>query len=197
MFLTYGVRNVTMDLLASDLGVSKRTLYELFKDKDALVIECLRYMLIEDNKEVLKIIEASENVIEAMFLITQRQEKRMQEFPKVFIEDIKKYFPAVNESFYSCQESLREFSASYNLLEKGLWQEIFRKELKIELVDAFIHELISLIHYSERLRLLSAESNDILLSIFLPYFRGICTGKGLDLMEKYFSERNENNTIQK
>jgi AcrR family transcriptional regulator len=193
MFISFGVRNVTMDALAGDLAISKRTIYEMFKDKDELVIESLRHMIIENNKQLVEIIKDTENVVEAMFLITRRQEQYRKEFPKVFLEDIKRYFPLVQASFYSCKDDLKKFSATFTLLELGRKQGIFRTDLMTELVDNFIHEIISIVHTSDRIRLLNPADKDVLHSIMLPYFRGICTPKGLELMNKYFEDQNDMN----
>ncbi len=130
MFLSLGVRNVTMDSLAGELGISKRTLYEHFRDKDDLVIQCIRHMLVEDNKEMLGIIENSDNVIHALLLMLKKQEEKRKTYPKVFMEDIKKYFHSVNSSFYSCKKHFRQFSASFTLIDKGMKQGVFRKDLK-------------------------------------------------------------------
>jgi TetR/AcrR family transcriptional regulator, cholesterol catabolism regulator len=188
-FLSIGIRNVTMDSLATELAISKRTIYELIGDKDTLVIESIRYMIIENNKELLKIIETTDNVIEAIFIIISRQEQMRRDFPVVFIEDIKKYFSAVQASFYSSKSNLKQFSITYPLLEKGIKQGVFRKDLKIELVDNFIHEIITMVHTSDRIRCLNPADIDVFYNIFLPYLRGICTEKGLNLMNKYFEER--------
>lgn len=193
MLMSLGVRNVTMDALSASLGMSKRTIYEHFRDKEELVIESIRYMIIEHNKELVKIIESTENVVEAIYQITMREEIHRREFPKVFVEDIKKYFPIVQATFYSGKDRLKQFSASYTLLEKGLKEEIFRKDLRIDLVDNFIHEIISMIHTSERVRQLKPTDREIACSIFIPYLRGICTMKGLKLMDKYFNELSDYN----
>lgn len=191
LFLGMGVKNVTMDYIASELGVSKRTIYELFKDKDDQVVQSLREMIIDNNKQMIGIISETEHVIEAIFLIMKREIERQKDYTKVFVEDIKKYFPAVNESLFSCKENLKEFSASYALLEKGIRENIFRQDIQIELVDNFLHELIGLLHSSERLRALNPAPSDVLKSIFLPYLRGICTWEGIELMDKYFENVTE------
>ncbi|MBE0663341.1 MAG: TetR/AcrR family transcriptional regulator [Bacteroidales bacterium] len=190
MFVSLGVRNVTMDTLAGELGISKRTIYELFNDKDALVIECIRHIIVENNKGFLKIIESSENVVEAMFQIIRIQKENRQSYPKVFTEDIKRYYPLVQASFYSSKHDLEKFSATFTLLEKGRAQGIFRTDLRTDLVDNFIHEIISIVHTSDRIRLLNPSDTDLISNIMLPYFRGICTPKGLELMIKYFEEIN-------
>jgi len=190
-FLAIGIRNVTMDALASELAVSKRTIYELFGDKTSLVIESLRFMILENNKELIGIIQSADNVVEALFMIVRQQKEKRKEYPVVFIEDLKKYFPMVHASFYSRKDDLKKFSAFFTLLEKGMKEGVFRNDLKIELVDNFIHEAISIVHTSERIRLLTPCDREVINSIFLPYFRGICTQKGLDLMKTYFEERHD------
>ncbi len=185
LYLSMGVRNVTMDTLASELGISKRTIYELFTDKDDLVIQCIRYMIIEQGKEHLNIIQNSENVIHALFEILKTQDDHRKSYPRVFVEDIKKYFPAVFSTFYACKADLKKYSASYAMLEKGVKEGIFRSDLRIDLVDTFIHETISILHTSERIHLLNPNPKEIFLNTFFPYLRGISTEKGLQLIEQY------------
>jgi TetR/AcrR family transcriptional regulator, cholesterol catabolism regulator len=192
MYLSMGVKNVTMDVLASELGISKRTLYELFADKDELVIQCIRYMIMEQGKMHLKIIEKSDNVIHALFEIMKQQEEHRKTYPKVFIEDIKKYFPSVFSAFYSCTDDLKKYSASYLLLERGVKEGIFRKDLRIDLVDTFIHEMISIIHNSERIHLLKPSPKDIFLNTFFPYLRGISTDQGIRVINQYFTDYSKN-----
>jgi len=192
-FLSVGIRNVTMDSLASELAISKRTIYELFTDKDTLVIESIRHMIIENNEVLLKIIESTDNVIEAIFIIIKRQEQIRKEYPTVFVEDVKKYFSDVQASFYSSKSDLKQFSITYPLLEKGIMQGIFRDDLKIELVDNFIQEIISMVHTSDRIRCLNPADIEVFYNIFLPYLRGISTGKGLGLINKYFEESLKHN----
>ncbi len=188
LFLSLGIRNVTMDSLASDLSISKRTIYEIFKDKDDLVIACIRYILTEDNKTLLGIIAGTSNVIEALVTIIRHEKSRRAQFPAEFVEDVKKYFPMVQAQFFSCKADLKQFSASYRLLEKGMEEGIFRSDLWIEMVDHYIHEMVSLVHHSERLASLKAQDTDYLHNIALPYFRGLCTPKGLELMSQFFDQ---------
>lgn len=191
LFLDMGIRNITMDQIASEAGVSKRTIYELFKDKDDLVIQSLIELIITNNKQLISIIGQSQHVIEAIFLIMKREIEHRNSYSQIFIEDMKKYYATVNETLYSHKESLKEFSASYTLLERGLREEIFRKDIQIELVDNFMYELINIMERSDRIKSLKPQPEDVLRSIFLPYLRGICTSKGVVLMNQYFENVTE------
>ena len=188
LFSSIGIKNLTMDALALDLGISKRTIYEHFKDKDDLVIQVIEHQIITNNQVFLEIISKAGDVIEALFLIIRQEHERFRNINPVYKEDLKKYFPRINECFYQDNEKLKEFSASYTLLEKGKSDGVFRSDLNIEIADNFLHELIIFLHNSERIRLMNLKEEAVLEFIILPYFRGICTRKGQELTERYFNQ---------
>ncbi len=189
-FMLVGVKNVTMDHIAQAAGVSKRTVYELFKDKDDLVIAVIKDMIIKHNQHMIELIGNTDNIIEALFRVIETESNRREELSPAFMHDLQKYLPKINELFYD-HEKLAEFSAGFIFLKKGIEQGILLSDLRIELVDLFLHEMIGILHTSERLKGLKMEKTEVLNNIFIPYFRGICTKKGLALMDKYFKNLNE------
>ena len=183
-----GVKNLTMDAIAIDLGISKRTIYELFHDKDDLILQTFEYMILESNKKLLEIVEKTEHVIEAIFVIIEQQHRQMLSLNPVFLEDMKKYFLRLNVKFHAECKMNNKLSVSYALLEKGIREKIFRDDLKIDIVDSFLHELVNMFHNNEGIRLMNLSKKDAMDSIMLPYFRGISTPKGLQLIDAYFSK---------
>jgi TetR/AcrR family transcriptional regulator, cholesterol catabolism regulator len=190
MFISLGVKNVTMDLLASEMGISKRTIYEQFKNKNELVIESIIHMMQEANKVNMTIIAEAAHVVEALFLIMKYQEERRKKIPVVFQEDIKKYFPEARSRTIKDKSGIYKISAPITLLQKGVDQGIFRPDLNLELVDIFLFEMISITHNSQLISVLSPEPKDLFTNILLPYFRGLCTAKGVELMHTYFDNYN-------
>jgi len=190
-FQLRGIKSVTMDSIAQAAGVSKRTVYELFEDKDALVVQVLGRMITKNNKYLVEIIGNTSNVIEAMFQIMEQESLRRDEMPHMLMQDMHKYYPLVNAAFFSDPEKMCEYSPTYTFLQKGTEQGIIRKDLNIDFVDNFLHELLGIVHTSERLKQLKPTKQDIINNVFMPYFRGICTRKGMTLMEKYFVNMNE------
>jgi TetR/AcrR family transcriptional regulator, cholesterol catabolism regulator len=188
LFQMMGMKSLTMDFIAVDLGISKRTIYELFRDKDELLLQAIEYWVMSNNTRMLQIVNQTENVIEAIFVMIEHQQRQMASYNPVILEDMKKYFIRLNALMYANREKCREFSVSYTLIEKGKKEDIFRKELKIDVVDNFIHELINLFHNSEGIRLMHLNQKDAFDNIFLPYFRGICTKKGQELMDSYINK---------
>lgn len=183
LFRMMGMKSLTMDYIAADMGISKRTIYELFPDKDTLMLHSIEYMIMESNKSVLDLVRKADNVVEAIFVMIDAQHRQMMESNPVILEDLQRYFVRLQTSYYANREKCREFSVSYTLLERGIKEGIFREELKIDLVDTFILELIVMFHNSQALKQMKMTRQEALDNIFLPYFRGICTPKGLKLIE--------------
>ncbi|GAB1417643.1 TetR/AcrR family transcriptional regulator [Bacteroidales bacterium] len=188
-----GIRNITMDYLAIELGMSKRTLYEFFGQKDTLVIEALHEILRQENEELRRIIVDSDNVVEALFKIIRRKKELHTSLPRVFVEDAAKYMPKMRECLFNDKDSLRLNSLSFLMLERGVKEGVFRKELDIMIVDQFILDMIQLIHSHSRIAVNNLGSDELLNNILMPYLRGLSTPKGLALINNFFEEQKVSN----
>jgi len=187
-FLLKGIKAVTMDSIAQAAGVSKRTVYELFEDKDALAVATIKHMILENNRKIIELIGNTSNVIEALFIAMETESIRRNNLSPVFEADMMKYHDIIMADFLANRDKMCEFSAGYTFIQKGIEQGVIRKEMKVELVDSFLHDMIGIVHHSKRLKQLNPSKDDVISNIFLPYFRGICTRKGMTLMEKYFEK---------
>jgi len=193
LFILQGVKNVTMDNLAADLKMSKRTLYELYENKEALVMETFKYMYLKENKILKDIVRSSSNVIEALSAIINRKKEQFKSLNPMFIEDLKKYFTTMQAFFHSGENRPKEHSIMYILLEKGMNEGIFRKDIRIDVVDNFFNELLFMVHNSKGMEISKIDDYAVLCNIFIPYFRGLCTMKGSEMIESIFSNKLNNN----
>ena len=91
LFTTKGIKSITMDEIAASLGISKRTLYEVFPDKETLLEECILKSQKDGDIFVKGVIETSGNVLEVLLRCYQWSIERFQATNKKFFEDIKKY----------------------------------------------------------------------------------------------------------
>ncbi|MDD4216483.1 MAG: TetR/AcrR family transcriptional regulator, partial [Bacteroidales bacterium] len=91
LFSRYGLRSVTMDQISAELGISKRTLYEIFKDKDDLVSQAIEEGIKAHKNHCNKVILESDNVIEAIFNIGKLNYNLFSKINPLFFEDFKKY----------------------------------------------------------------------------------------------------------
>ena len=131
---------MTMDSLAEEMGISKRTIYERFKDKDTLLMEVITYYKNLTQQESLKLIDQSDNAIEALFRIIKMTVGQMQRMSPAFFHDFKKYHTRVYKQF-SEPGDIRDYSITLNLLETGIRQEVFRNDIHIDIVNRTLHEL--------------------------------------------------------
>jgi AcrR family transcriptional regulator len=182
LFARYGIRSMTMDALAEEMGMSKRTIYEHFKDKDTLLFEVLNHYKEMRTKEAHDIIEQADNAIEALFKIMRITVQDMKQTSPVFFHDMKKYHNSMLQRF-SGNNDLRDMSVTENLLETGVKQKVFREDIHIDIVNRTLHELFNLFHPESSLTQADYHRSELFEHIIIPYFRGISTDKGRALLE--------------
>lgn len=186
LFIKYGIRSITMDRIAEELGISKRTIYELFHDKDDLLLQAIRNFAGEKKKESAKMIRESDNVIEIIFKFAAAQSGQMREINPQFVHDLRKHHPKVFR-ILSDRNDLRDYSLTRNFLESGIKQGIFTGTMDIDLVNHFLHLLLNLFGPEADPRIQKFAHRDIFNNIFLAYIRGISTEKGIQLIDQYKS----------
>src|ERR1700712_513509 len=93
LFLKAGIKSVTMDDIAKHLGMSKKTIYQFFKDKNDLVIALVTKKLKEDEERMEAIISKSNNVIEEMINMMKCSEDIFSRITPIVIHDMQKYHP--------------------------------------------------------------------------------------------------------
>jgi AcrR family transcriptional regulator len=182
LFAKYGIRSMTMDALAEEMGMSKRTIYEHFKDKDTLLFEVLNHYKEVRTKEAHDIIEQADNAIEALFRIMRITVQDMKQTNPVFFHDMKKYHNSMLQRF-SGNNDLRDMSVTKKLLETGVKQSVFREDIHIDIVNRTLHELFNLFNPESSLTQADYHRSELFEHIIIPYFRGISTDKGRAFLE--------------
>jgi AcrR family transcriptional regulator len=181
LFGKYGIKSMTMDSLAEEMGISKRTIYERFKDKDTLLREVIKYYKNQSSNEAHRLIDQSDNAIEALFRIIKMTVNQMQRTSPAFFNDIKKYHQKVFKEFSEPGE-MRDYSLTRKLLERGIEQEVFRSDFNIDLVNHTIHALFDLFGHDSTMIDAGFQHKEMFDHILVPFFRGISTKKGRKLL---------------
>ena len=184
LFGKYGIRSMTMDALAEEMGISKRTIYERFKDKDTLLLEVLKYFKAKQTREALAIMDESGDAIEAMFRMVKVTIGRLAQMNPLFFHDLKKYHTRVFKKLSDPGE-IRDFSITEKLLKTGIQQDLFRIEINIGIVNRTLHELFDLFGHDSNMVETGFHRKEMFDHIIIPYLRGISTGKGTILLDKH------------
>jgi AcrR family transcriptional regulator len=183
LFGKYGIRSMTMDALAEEMGISKRTIYERFKDKDTLLLEVITYYKNQTKEQAHALIDQSEHVIEALFRIMKITISQVAQMNPVFFHDFKKYHTKVFKDF-AHPGDIRDYSITRRLIETGIQQEVFRKDVHVEIVNRTLHTLFDLFGHDSHLVAEGFDRKQMFDHMIIPFFRGISTKKGRKLLEE-------------
>jgi TetR/AcrR family transcriptional regulator, cholesterol catabolism regulator len=183
MFSRYGIRSITMDHIANELGISKRTLYEIFTDKDDLVSQAIEEGISVHREFCSKTVDESENVIEAIFKIGKLNNEMFGKMNPLFFEDLKKFHPAIFEKFHK-KGGIKDFRLTKLLFERGIEEGVISSELNVDVINSFVHRVLELMHDDE-MKKFGADA--LIKSALLPYFYGISTSHGRELINRYLN----------
>lgn len=131
-FTKFGSKRFTMDELANELGISKKTIYKYFKSKEDLVVESVAF-LIEGFKDDIKAIVASQNEpITSIILIYKKGFEYLKHFKPSFIFGLKKYYPKANAIFDEFRDNFTN-KTIYNLLDEAKEIGIIKTKVNLNL----------------------------------------------------------------
>merc|ERR1712176_971028 len=133
-FTQFGIRSVTMDDIARNLGISKKTIYQDFKDRKDLGLSAFRKMLEEDHEVVNAFLNEEDGVIENLMYTSKLMRERLTNMNPMVILEIKKYFPEVWQLFQDFKENVIRKDI-YSVLEKGKRLGYFRKEINCDILS--------------------------------------------------------------
>ena len=136
-FASKGIKSITMDDIAAALGISKRTLYEVFSDKESLLKECILKAQSDREAYLQEVYEQSHNVLEVILAVFQKSIEVFHQTNKRFFEDIKKY-PKVYSLMRDRQDSDSEKTMSF--FKAGVEQGIFRSDVNFGIVNMLVKE---------------------------------------------------------
>lgn len=187
LFTTNGIKSITMDEIAASLGISKRTLYEVFPDKETLLEECILKSQKDGDIFVKGVIETSSNVLEVLLRCYQWSIERFHATNKKFFEDIKKYPKA-----YQLMKNNRNWSSedTVNFFKEGVKQGIFRDDVNFAIINLFVRDQLDLLMNSDICNEYSFL--EVYESIMFTFLRGISTEKGARVLEDFICEYRKN-----
>ena len=190
-FTSKGIKSITMDDIAAALGISKRTLYEVFSDKESLLKECILKAQSDRDKYLQQIFEESHNVLEVILAVFQKSIEVFHKTNKRFFEDIKKY-PKVYEMMRARQDSDSEKTMSF--FKVGVDQGIFRSDVNFAIVNLLVREQFDVLLNTDICN--EYPFIEVYESIMFTYIRGISTEKGAKVLEDFIQEYRKNRIVE-
>ncbi len=176
-FCMHGIRAVKMDDIASSLSISKRTLYEIYGDKESLLFSCIKN-LHHKKQEFLRDFSQNHNTMEVVLEVYRLKVKELESVNYAFYQDIKLY-PEILKYIEQARVNSRDLFLSF--MQRGVKEGYFRKGVNYELIGKLfdaIGEYVTkeevYIHYPHE---------ELLNNLMLVPFRGFCTPKGIKMLD--------------
>ena len=187
LYMQMGVKSVNMDEVATNLGISKKTLYVYFDNKQDLVNHCFQkhYDLVS---EMINTSAAQfENAIDELFAIDESCSIIMKQINPYLLGELKRYYP----NTWALIEQLKQkvlFNIMKKNLNKGIKQEIYRKEIDVDVIAILMINRIDTLINEEVFPLTQYDFRKLLTEIRIYHLRGIATIKGINYLEQKINE---------
>lgn len=187
LFQRYGIKSISMEELSRQLGISKKTLYQFFEDKNDLVEKVLFHLMNEHGCLLENLQEQKRNAIEEMFEMYRYASEMIRNYNPALEFDLQKFYPSVFKK-------LREFHRNniYNLtiqnLNKGITEGFYRSDLQADTIaKLFLIRTENMMH-SDLVTPDEIHSDQFFKEIFKYHLFGILSKKGLTYVQKNHPE---------
>ena len=186
MFYEQGIKQVRMDDIAKALSISKRTLYEIFDDKETLLLKCIKRKQLMQDEHMQKLDLSKSNVLEVVLHHYQYTIEQLPHINPAFFEDLKKYPSVMALIRQNRKEDVDNVVAYFN---KGIEQGIFRPEVNMELFIRLLNLTADNCMEADFYKLYPIE--EIYRAILFTFMRGIATEKGLQILDEFILKTKE------
>ena len=183
LFLKYGLRSTSMDDIANHLKISKKTLYQLFNNKDDVVEQVLVHRRLARSKQADMEGVQKMNPIEIMNKIKTYMIHDLSRRVPANYFDIKKYHPAVYQKIMRNDENFTKNFLT-DLIKTGINQKYFRSEIDAELQVYLLGKQLSFLREPEVFSQIAYPIETVVETIINNFLMAICTEKGIKEIEK-------------
>jgi len=187
LYNKFGIKSITMDDVARELGISKKTLYQHVKDKADLVEKAMLQNTMKYGTSIRAIVDKQMNAIVELLEVNAYMNKMMQERNPSLQYDLRKYYPEIHNRIMKYTQQ-RMFESIRDNLLKGQKEGIYRKEMDIDIICK-LH--ISRLEYKYSSISFSPEelnSPAVLREIFLYHLHGISNEKGVQVLNEQLKQ---------
>ena len=185
LFLRFGIKSITMDDVARELGISKKTLYQFVESKDDLVQKMLSRHIEQEKTTCNILFGAASNALEEMYIVIEGDTQQLKQMKANIIHDLQRYHPEAWEKVSEYQRGFL-YTVVRNNLERGIREGLYRSNLDVDIMTK--------LHISGSLQLFNEDIfphahyryDQIFREYMLHYLYGIVSEKGLAHLKMKF-----------
>lgn len=184
LFTQYGIKSITMDDIAKQLGMSKKTIYQHFNDKHDLVLELMRSKMEEHKVLIEECCKTADNAIHELFFGLGTLEEMLSKTNPTMFYDLQKFFPEAWAHFKDFREQVL-LTIVKNNLNRGIEEQLFRPDIDIEVLSRMRLEAIEMNFNPTIFPTQKFSIARVARVLTLHFIYGLCTPKGFELAKKY------------
>jgi len=185
-FLGQGIRKMTVQKLVEPLGMSTKTVYKYFSDKEDLLAHCLLLQYQRNLDELENMVRAHDNPVVVLASLWYRAADLDFGVNRVFYHDLNHYYPDLQDSVL--KKSRKRFTVTLlRVFEQGKSEGLFRRDILPEMIFDTAGILYASITRTDSFKKFKISPREIIRNTVETYFRGVCTEKGIRELERNYS----------
>jgi len=184
LFLRYGIKSVTMDDIARELGISKKTLYQHVENKADLIEQTMRAHVDEEKLMISQIRETADDAIHEIVILARHITQVLREMPAGLVYDLQKYYR-------KCWEIMNNYNQTHiygvirDNIERGITQGVYRKDVNPDIIAKLYAGKTSIITDEDVFPLRDYKKDTLFKQYINYHLHGIASAKGLKLLTKH------------
>lgn len=187
LFNKFSVRSITMDEIAGSMGISKKTLYTWFTDKNELVETVYGQPLAQLEKDITAILQPATNAIHEIFLIWQTVKQTIGTMNETLLHDLQKYHHTAYERYTHFKRGFL-YQLLLNNIRRGQTEQLYRPQVIPELIAGFQVSITGINNRREINQEQLWPQATVNEQLILHYLHGLASNKGIRMIEKYMKE---------
>ncbi len=186
LFKKNGIKQYTENDIAKALDVSQSTFNDFFKDKEDLLIQAVKMQTLLDRERQKQMLMKAENAMEELMMLVQDALESLKGVnPKYFAEIFE--YPSIQKYSFGELENY-SYPMIHNILNKGVQQGVFLRDINIAVVTRVIIENINVLLNTRVFPPEKYSLREVYRSIYLYYFRGLCSTEAIASAERLFTK---------
>jgi len=181
-FMRFGLRAVSMDEIARELGISKKTLYKYFKDKNDLIVQGVQMKIKMDEKSCENSTSEGENAIDELFKISEFVIQSLSNLNQSVLFELKKFHPEAWQIMHNHKWEFVYRTIKTNI-DRGIAEGIYRENLNSEIIARLYVGSTDMIMESEVFPWPEFKLDNVYLEVLKFQVRGLANEKGITYLQ--------------
>lgn len=187
IYMRLGIKSVTMDDMASKLGISKKTLYKYVSDKADLVCQAITFQLERETCRIQEGVTSAANAIEEHIMISKSVISQMKNVQPGVFYDLKKYYPEA-WGLYQKHKHEEIYKTVLDNLKTGIEQKLYREDINTEITAMLYIQSVDVLFSAEMVKIMETYNfSDIIIEKMKYHIYGISTEKGAQEFIKHLN----------